>query len=134
MDSTDDKEIRNIASKRGHMHINDLDDIFSSYNPKYWNRQEICIGFNDDCDVKIPRSIVFYHFSSKYQPAQRAMELISMGMPQQLHTCCNFAITSLLSNEEKQSSYDESSMSGLIQSSGCISLTDYLSWKKNDNS
>ena len=140
LDCTDDEEKRSIAGERGHMHINDLDDIFSSHNQKHWGRQEICIGFNDDddCpDVKIPRSIVFYHLSSKYQPAQRAMELLSVGMPQQLHTSCHVAVTSLMSNEEKQSSYDESSMSGLIQSSGCISLTDYLSWKKKtkgDNS
>lgn len=132
LDCTDDEEKRSIAGERGHMHIDDLDDIFSSHNQKHWGRQEICIGH----DVNIPRSIVFYHLSSKYQPAQRAMELLSVGMPQQLHTSCHVAVTSLLSNEEKQSSYDESSMSGLMQSSGCISLTDYLSWKKKkgDNS
>jgi ribonuclease BN (tRNA processing enzyme) len=130
LDSTDDEERRNIASERGHMHINDLDDIFASHNSKHWDKQDD----DDNChDVKIPRTIVFYHLSSKYQPAQRAMELISVGMPRQLHNSCHVAITSLLSNEEKQSSNDES-FSGLIQSCGCISLKDYLPWKKDDNS
>jgi hypothetical protein len=131
LDSTDDEERRNIASERGHMHINELNDIFASHNSKHWDKQDD--DDDDDChDVNIPRTIVFYHLSSKYQPAQRAMELISVGMPRQLHNSCHVSITSLLSNEEKQLSNDES-FSGLIQSCGCISLKDYLSWKKKDD-
>jgi hypothetical protein len=112
LDSADDELARIKANERGHMHINDLEGIFASHDE---HRNE---GDGND-DGKYPTTIVFYHLSSKYRPARRALDLISEGLPRRLsRDRCLVAITSR-----------DDSIAKLIRPCGCISLAEYLLWR-----
>ena len=144
LDSSEDDKQRQKASDRGHLHIKDLKRIFSSHmqwreggenaTPRFRRRSSswpAYVGNDVESDStsitqQYPKSIVFYHLSAKYQPARRALDFIAEGLPRQLRSRCHVAISSMLSNEEKSS---DDSFTKLIQSNGCISLADYLSWE-----
>jgi len=117
LDSSEGEEQRIKARQRGHLHINDLEAIFSSHNQ---------LGDDDASNsttITYPKSIVFYHLSAKYRPAKRAMDYITEGLPQQLIDRCHVAITSMLTQEEQACDFS------ISKPNGCVSLKEYLSWK-----
>ena len=116
LDSAEGEDKMKKSVERGHLHINDLEDIFSSHG-----------RLNDQDEKGEARSILFYHLSSRYSPATRALEYIAKGVPSQLRSSCHVAIKSLLSEAEKGSG---SKIQQVLQPNGCISLEDYLSQKK----
>ena len=125
LDSSEGEEQRTKARQRGHLHINDLDSIFSSHNPcKEENQSSTTISTTN----QYPTSIVFYHLSAKYQPATRALEFISEGIPHELRDRCFVAISSMMTQEERTSD-DDNSIAKLVQPNGCISIADYRSMK-----
>lgn len=126
LDSAEDETRQNVASKRGHLHINDIDGIFASHDT-YREGGDISTNVASEGDGEKPMSIVFYHLSAKYRPACHALDLILEGLPSRLRDRCHVAISSLLSQEEKKSVED--SINKLIRPCGCISLAEYLQWK-----
>eukprot|EP00571_Detonula_confervacea_P004956 CAMPEP_0172322098 /NCGR_PEP_ID=MMETSP1058-20130122/45025_1 /TAXON_ID=83371 /ORGANISM="Detonula confervacea, Strain CCMP 353" /LENGTH=370 /DNA_ID=CAMNT_0013037747 /DNA_START=139 /DNA_END=1251 /DNA_ORIENTATION=+ len=135
LDSSEDDIQRSKASERGHIHINDLSVIFSSHDPSWEESDDTTTTTTHGGDGKAdsnpstcqyPKNIVFYHLSAKYQPARRALDFIAEGLSRQLRGRCHVAISSMLSHDEKSC---EDSIARLIQSNGCISLAEYLSWK-----
>ena len=125
LDSAEGEEQRTKARQRGHLHINDLDSIFSSHNPcKEENQSSTTISTTN----QYPTSIVFYHLSAKYQPAKRALKFISEGLPHELRDRCFVAISSMMTQEERTSD-DDNSIAKLVQPNGCISIADYRSMK-----
>lgn len=138
LDSTENECDRSMASERGHLHICDLEQVFSFY--EHWEdaniKKSACTADSNDNDktnaarskpcVRPVKNIVFLHLSARHKPASRALGLIAKGLPRKLRSRCHVAISSLLSNEEK--SLDVDSFVTLIQPNGCISLTDYISW------
>lgn len=121
LDSSDNKQQSCIAAERGHLHINDLKGIFSSHN--------LLEEENSDSNpCKSPRIIVFYHLSAKYQPAWRALDMIAAGLPTKIRDRCHVAISSMVTDDEK---INNESLVKLIQSNGCISLSDYISQRDN---
>ena len=125
LDSSEGGEQRTKARQRGHLHINDLDSIFSSHNPcKEENQSSTTISTTN----QYPTSIVFYHLSAKYQPAKRALKFISEGLPHELRDRCFVAISSMMTQEERTSD-DDNSIAKLVQPNGCISIADYRSMK-----
>ena len=125
LDSSEGEEQRTKARQRGHLHINDLDSIFSSHNPcKEENQSSTTISTTN----QYPTSIVFYHLSAKYQPAKRALKFISEGLPHELRDRCHVAISSMMTQEERTSD-DDNSIAKLVQPNGCISIADYRSMK-----
>ena len=134
LDSSEGEELRTKARQRGHLHINDLDRIFSSHNQlKEENQSSTTNTGHREADSisttnQYPNSIVFYHLSAKYQPATRALEFISEGLPHELCDRCHVAISSMMTQEEKTSD-DDNSIAKLIQPNGCISIADYRSMK-----
>jgi len=154
LDSSEDEQQRCKAEERGHLHINDLESVFSSHDP-CWNEGDEKItnttttiettsttiqttsadnkesGSNNvspSGDRRRPKSIVFYHLSAKYQPVNRALDYIVEGLPHQLRDRCHVAISSFLAQEEKLK-VSGTSLATLIRPDGCISLADYISWK-----
>ena len=120
LDSADDEKTRVVASERGHMHINNLEGIFASHDE---HRER---GGSSD-RVKYPTTMVFYHLSAKYQPARRALDLISEGLPRRLsRDRCLVAITSMLTRGKEM---PNDSIAELIRPCGCISLAEYLRWR-----
>jgi len=136
LDSSEGDEQRRKASERGHLHINDLETIFSSHgmlmkessdNPTTSSSSSsIADAASTTVTVQHPRSIVFYHLSAKYQPARRALDLIAEGLPYQIRDRCHVAISSMLTQEEKTCD-DSASLVKLIQHNGCILLAEYVS-------
>eukprot|EP00581_Thalassiosira_minuscula_P011177 CAMPEP_0183721010 /NCGR_PEP_ID=MMETSP0737-20130205/13457_1 /TAXON_ID=385413 /ORGANISM="Thalassiosira miniscula, Strain CCMP1093" /LENGTH=407 /DNA_ID=CAMNT_0025950973 /DNA_START=5 /DNA_END=1228 /DNA_ORIENTATION=+ len=121
LDSSE-KDSQSKAMRRGHLHINDLERIFSSRN-QFW-KENID---NEETETtpttcQYPKNIVFYHLSAKYQPARRALDLIAEGLPSQLRDRCHVAISSMLSQEERSR---EHPVARLIQPNGCISIGEY---------
>jgi hypothetical protein len=114
LDSAEDEAQRQRSEERGHLHINDLEDIFASHG-----------RLNNSHDER--KGIVFYHLSGRYGPATRALEYIAAGLPSQVRNSCQIAIKSLLSDNEKASS---KGIQQLIQSNGCVSMEDYLRWRE----
>mmetsp|Transcript_19416 Transcript_19416/g.34936 ORF Transcript_19416/g.34936 Transcript_19416/m.34936 type:complete len:272 (+) Transcript_19416:80-895(+) len=146
LDSSEDEQQRCKAEERGHLHINDLERIFSSHDP-FWNeggekntttttiqttpmdsKESDSNNASPNGDRRRPKNIVFYHLSAKYQPANRALGCIVEGLPHQLRDRCHVAISSMLAQEEKLK-VGETSLATLIRPDGCISLADYISWK-----
>lgn len=138
LDSSEDDQQQIKASQRGHLHIKDLESIFSSHDQlgeesERTTTTTTSVGdereeSNENATVsQQPKNIVFYHLSAKYQPARRALDLIAEGIPHQLRDRCQVAITSILSQEEKSC---DDSFTKLIQPNGCISLAEYIVWKE----
>ena len=125
LDSSEGGEQRTKARQRGHLHINDLDSIFSSHNPCKEEKQS---STTISTTNQYPTSIVFYHLSAKYQPAKRALKFISEGIPHELRDRCFVAISSMMTQEERTSD-DDNSIAKLVQPNGCISIADYRSMK-----
>lgn len=117
LDSADDEVKMKMSVERGHLHINDLKDIFASH--------EQLSSRDDESETQ---SIVFYHLSGRYSPATRALDYIAAGLPSQLRSSCHVAVKSLLSENEKTFGQG---IQQLIQPNGCVSIKDYLSWRKN---
>lgn len=116
LDSAEDEAQMEKSVERGHLHINDLKDIFASHG-----------RLNSSDETK---SILFYHLSGRYGPASRALDYIVAGLPSQLRNSCQVAIHSLLSEKEKASGVG---IQQLIQTNGCVSVEDYLRWRKEKN-
>ena len=116
LDSAEDEAQMQRSVERGHLHINDLEDIFASHG-----------RLNSHDETK---SVLFYHLSGRYGPASRALEYIASGLPSQIRNSCHVAIKSLLSEKEKVSA---GGIQMLIQPNGCISVEDYLRWRKESN-
>lgn len=114
LDSAEDDAQMQKSVERGHLHINDLKDIFASHGRLN--------NLNDET-----KSILFYHLSGRYGPASRALDYISAGLPSQIRDSCQVAIKSLLSEKEKASG---DGLQQLIQPNGCVRVEDYLRWKK----
>jgi len=117
LDSAED-ETQQRSVERGHLHINDLEDIFASHGR---------LNSNDENETK---SILFYHLSGRYGPASRALDYIAAGLPSQIRNSCQVAIKSLLSEKEKAAGHG---IQQLLQPNGCVSVEDYLRWKKGKN-
>ena len=121
LDSSEGEDQGIKARQRGHLHINDLEAIFSSHNQSEEDEAE-----SDSTTITSqmnPKSIVFYHLSAKYRPAKRAMDYIAEGLPQQLIDRCHVAISSMLTQEEQACDFS------ISKPNGCVSLKEYLSWK-----
>eukprot|EP00986_Skeletonema_menzelii_P009579 scaffold4385_cov162-Skeletonema_menzelii.AAC.7 len=116
LDSAEDEAQMQRSVERGHLHINDLEDIFASHG-----------RLNSHDETK---SVLFYHLSGRYGPASRALEYIATGLPSQIRNSCHVAIKSLLSEKEKAAA---DGIQMLIQPNGCISVEDYLRWRKESN-
>ncbi len=116
LDSAEDDAQMEKSVERGHLHINDLRDIFASHG-----------RLNSHDETK---SILFYHLSGRYGPASRALDYIAAGLPSQIRNSCQVAIKSLLSEKEKASG---DGIQQLIQPNGCISVEDYSRWRKEKN-
>mmetsp|Transcript_36467 Transcript_36467/g.87934 ORF Transcript_36467/g.87934 Transcript_36467/m.87934 type:complete len:249 (-) Transcript_36467:357-1103(-) len=131
LDPSEDEDERSKASERGHLHINDIESVFSSHDQFWEGRADVTtersIG-NGEIKAIRPKSVVFYHLSAKYQPALRALDCIGAGLPHQLRDRCHVAISSMLSQDEKSS---DNSITKLIQPNGCIPLAAYTSSKDN---
>jgi len=135
LDSSEDESQMSKACDRGHLHINDLESVFSSHNP-CWEENDISTTIasvgNEESDSTItcqhPKNIFFYHLSAKYQPATRALYLIAEGLPDQLRDRCHIAIASMLTQEERSC---EHSLARLIRPNGCISLAEYILSRKD---
>ena len=121
LDSSEGEEQKIKANQRGHLHINDLEAIFSSHNQS--KKDEAESNSTTITSQEYPKSIVFYHLSAKYRPAKRAMDYIAEGLPQQLRDRCYVAISSMLTREEQACDFS------ISQPNGCVSLKEYLSWK-----
>jgi len=118
LDSSEGEEQRIKARQRGHLHINDLEAIFSSHNQLGDDDAE-----SNNTTIIYPKSIIFYHLSAKYRPAKRAMNYIAEGLPQQLIDRCYVAISSMLTQEEQACDFS------ISKPNGCVSLKEYQSWK-----
>jgi len=116
LDSAEDEAQMQRSVERGHLHMNDLEDIFASHG-----------RLNSHDETK---SVLFYHLSGRYGPASRALEYIATGLPSQIRNSCHVAIKSLLSEKEKAAA---DGIQMLIQPNGCISVEDYLRWRKESN-
>lgn len=116
LDSGEDESQRQRSEERGHLHINDLQDIFASHG-----------RLNSHDETK---RIVFYHLSGRYGPASRALDYIAVGLPSHIRNSCQVAIKSLLSEKEKVSHHG---IQQLIPPNGCISVKDYLYWREEKN-
>ena len=123
LDSSEDESQTSKACDRGHLHINDLESVFSSHNP-FGNEE----SDSNPITCQHPKNIVFYHLSAKYQPARRALDLIAEGLPDQLRDRCHIAIASMLTQEERSC---EHSLARLIRPNGCISLAEYILSRKD---
>ena len=121
LDSSEGEEQRIKARQRGHLHINDLDAIFSIHNQS--EKDEAESNSTTITSQVYPKSIVFYHLSAKYRPAKRAMDYIAEGLPKQLRDRCYVAISSMLTQEEQACDFS------ISKPNGCVSLKEYLSWK-----
>ena len=121
LDSSEGEDQRHKARQRGHLHINDLEAIFSSHNQLKEDETES--NSTTITSQEYPKSIVFYHLSAKYRPAKRAMDYIAEGLPQQLIDRCYVAISSMLTQEEQACDFS------ISKHNGCVSLKEYLSWK-----
>ena len=126
LDSSEGEEQRTKARQRGHLHINDLESIFSSHNCWQEGDNEITTNkeVGDDAIIhRYPKDIVFYHLSGKYQPAKRALDFIAEGLPIQLQARSHVAISSMLTQEEKACDFT------ISKPNGCVSIIEYESWK-----
>lgn len=117
LDSSEDEAQRRRSEERGHLHINDLHDMFASHGQLNKHSEARCI--------------LFYHLSGRYSPASRALDYIATGLPLEIRNSCHVAIRSLLSDREKSSDHE---LAALIQSNGCISVEEYLRWRENNES
>ena len=135
LDSSDDEHIRNVASERGHMHINDLEGVFASHDDAH-HREDGGVSENGasspigDVGHEYPtNAIVFYHLSARYRPASRALDLISEGLPRRLSRGrVRVAVSSLLS-PSLPGDGDRDSIAELVRPCGCVSLAEYLEWR-----
>lgn len=115
LDSAEDEVQRQRSEEKGHLHINDLEDIFASHGRRLNNSHGET------------QTILFYHLSGRYCPAIHALDYIAAGLPSQIRNSCQIAIKSLLSDKEKASSHG---IQQLIQPNGCVSVEDYLRWRE----
>lgn len=104
-----DPEMTDLSKKRGHMNIHHIPQVLASHG---W-------GTNEDLE----RKLVLFHVSSRYRPAKRALDMMLRYFPASVVECCDVAISSLLSEDEKQAS--DTTMVDLIQTNGCLSLKEY---------
>lgn len=132
LDSSENEDQRSKAIERGHIHINDLERIFSSHISTWWDDEE-----NLECHRQKKKKIVFYHLSAKYRPAERALDLIIEGLPSQLlrYYDCYVSIYSMLDDSlkmrdpEQINGPDDEMRKLFLPRSGCISIERYRSWK-----
>ncbi len=124
LDSSENEEQRCKAVERGHIHINDLERIFSSHI-NTWDDDD------DDASAEKKKKVVFYHLSIKYQPCMRALDFIIEGLPRQIlrHYDCYVAIVCRPEQIIGNGSDDETTRSLFRPRSGCISLERYRNWK-----
>ena len=135
LDSSDDEHMRNVASDRGHMHINDLEGVFASHDDAHHREigdvsENVASSSIGDGDDEYPtNTIVFYHLSARYRPASRALDLISEGLPRRLSRGrIRVAVSSLLSPALPVDG-DRDSIAELVRPCGCVSLAEYLEWR-----
>ena len=139
LDSSDDEQQRSKAAERGHLHITDIAKVFESHNLLEEEEEDASTTIPSDDEVcaesttdttQYPKNIVFYHLSAKYSPARKALDLIAEGLPQQLYSRSQVAISSMLTREEK---FSDDVLMRLIQSNGCISLAEYISHQRDSS-
>jgi hypothetical protein len=134
LDSSDDEEQRSKAIERGHIHINDIERIFSSHISSWCDKEVV------ESDDRQKKKLVFYHVSAKYQPGMRALDLIIEGLPNQLmrYYDCYVAIFSILGDSlkipdpEQIHGPDDEMRKLFLPRSGCISMERYQRWKKDN--
>jgi hypothetical protein len=148
LDSSENEEQRRKAVERGHIHINDIERIFSSHIAT-WNDDDgndtVFVGSTDTStsrEKKKKKKVVFYHLSIKYQPCMRALDFIMEGLPSQIlrHYDCYVAIFSMLDDSMKMrdpeqimcNGFDDEMRSLFLPRSGCISLEQYRNWKNKN--
>ncbi len=104
----------NLGGSRGHMHIGDVAHVFSSHG---WNNN------NKDKSSLEGKTIIFFHFSARHNPARRALELLLRNLPEWIIPYSYCAISSLLSKEEKLGGLNFPIE--LVGDNGCIQLEAY---------
>jgi len=129
-----------MAKDRGHLHICELERIFSNFAALDCSETiTACVVDEPTTSVDISKefgqghapSIIFFHLSGRYGPAKYALDMISAGIPHYLKNRCLVAICSMLSKEEKA---HRDSFVQLIRPNGCIPISDYLDWKNKCDS
>jgi hypothetical protein len=124
LDSTEKEEGTQRAADRGHIHICDLRRIFTSDAELDEKKSDEAEETLSKCITeRQTQQIIFYHISGRSSTATRALDMIAVGLQRQLSSKCQVAISSILSNNEKNS------LGRLIQPNGCISLIAYLAWR-----
>ena len=114
LDSTEGEDGRRKSLERGHLHICDLESIFLDEESGY-----------DPSVIGPSKYLVFYHLSGRCRTATRALNMMAEGVPRQLQSRCQVAVSSLLSTDEKNSL----KLHHLIQPNGCVSLASYIDWR-----
>lgn len=125
LDVSENEDRKRKAAERGHLHICDLERLFIT-NEVVADEKKSDDTFDSlsKCiSERHTQQIIFYHLSGRSSPATRALDMIAEGLPRQLRSRCQVAISSLLSAKEK------GSLGRLIQPNGCMSLAAYLAWK-----
>ena len=124
LDVSENEERKRKAAERGHLHICDLERLFTADKIAEENKSD---GTFDSISKSISKRnaqhIIFYHLSGRNSPATRALDMITEGLPHQIRSRCQVAISSLVSTKER------SSLGRVIQPNGCVSLAAYLAWK-----
>ena len=124
LDVSENEERKRKAAERGHLHICDLERLFTTDKIAEEKKSD---GTFDSISKSISerntQQIIFYHLSGRNSPATRALDMITEGLPHQLRSRCQVAISSLVSTKER------SSLGKVIQPNGCMSLAAYLAWK-----
>jgi hypothetical protein len=127
-------ESKQKATERGHLHIQHVSQLLSSF--------ELHSKNEDEARCLPPRRILLFHLSGKYS-AEYALHQIVLQLPQNFHNRCDVAIASFHktyhnthnSNHDKNNNDTRASLSfpsewmSSIQENGCISLSDYISAK-----
>ncbi len=134
LDFSDDEGQRSKAIERGHIHINDIERIFSSHISTWCDKEVV------ESDGRQKKKLVFYHLSAKYQPGMRALDMIIEGLPNQLmlYYDCYVAIFSMLDDylkirdPEQIDGPDDEMRKLFLPRSGCISIEMYQRWKKGN--
>lgn len=135
LDSSEGEEQQCRAIERGHIHINDIERIFSSHISTWWDEEVVPSDITDASSIK--KTIVFYHLSSKYQPGMRALDFIIEGLPSQLlrYYDCYVAIFSMLEDSmkirdpEQTDGPDDETCKLFLPRNGCICLERYRRWR-----
>ena len=119
--STDQNHLsQSLARKSGHLHIDDIDQIFSSHG---WDL------VSSTATIPIDVKIIFFHLSNRYAPASRLLNLIASGLPKKLINNAEVALSSFIGTGKVEKC--EEIVKNCLKENGCVTLSDYLEMQAN---